>query len=73
MLVSENVMAPPEEDEMHPVLTQQLAAQHIVELRQQAATQRLIRELRAGPGRATRHRRAVWERVLFWPPRPARA
>ncbi len=70
-------MAPLEEDEMHPVLTQQLAAQHIAELHRQAARQRLIRELRTGPGRATRRRRAVWDRLPFRlpfrRPRPATA
>ncbi len=58
---------------MHPVLTQQLAAQHIAELHQQAARQRLVRELRTGPGRATGHRRAVWERLLLRRARPATA
>jgi hypothetical protein len=56
---------------MHPVLTQQLAAQHIAELHRQAARQRLIRELRTGPGRATRRRRAVWDRLPFRRPRAA--
>jgi hypothetical protein len=56
---------------MHPEMTQQLAVQHIAELHQQAARQRLVRELRTRPGRATRRRRAVWERLLFRRPRPA--
>jgi hypothetical protein len=72
MLVSEDGTTSPEENEMHPVLTQQLAAQHIAELHQQAATQRLIRELRTGPGRPTR-RRVVWGRLRFRQPRPAAA
>jgi hypothetical protein len=32
---------------MHPVLTDQIAAQRIAELHQQAAKQRLVRQLRA--------------------------
>jgi hypothetical protein len=58
---------------MHPALTQQLAAQHIAQLHQQAARQRLIRELRARPGRATRRRRRVWERLPLRRQRPAAA
>jgi hypothetical protein len=57
---------------MYLVLTQQLAAQHIAELHQQAARQRLIRELRTWPARADRHRRRMWERLPFRP-RPAAA
>lgn len=58
---------------MYLVLTQQLAAQHIAELHQQAARQRLTRELRARPARADRHRRRMWERLPFRRPRPAAA
>jgi hypothetical protein len=58
---------------MYVVLTQQLAAQHIAELHQQAARQRLIRGLRSGPGRATHRRRTVWDRLPFRRPRPATA
>jgi hypothetical protein len=57
---------------MHPELTRQLVAQYIAELHQQAARQRLVRELRTGPGRATRHRR-VWQRLRLRQPRPATA
>jgi hypothetical protein len=42
---------------MYPVLTQQLAAEHIAELRQQAARRRLTRAPRSGPGPATGSRR----------------
>jgi hypothetical protein len=58
---------------MHPEMTQQLAAQHIAELHQQAARQRLVRELRARPGRATRRRRGVRVRLWFRRPRPTMA
>jgi hypothetical protein len=66
-------MALLKENEMHPELTQQLAAQHVAELHQQAARQRLIRQARTGPRRAIRHRRAVWERLLLRRSRPATA
>ena len=56
---------------MYVVLTQQLAAQHIAELHQQGARQRLIRELRARPsGSGRRH---MWVRLAFRRPRPAAA
>jgi hypothetical protein len=58
---------------MYLVSPQELVIQHITELRQQAAKQRLIRELRAGPGRAARRRRTVRERLPSRQPRPARA
>lgn len=57
---------------MYLVLPQQLAAQHIAELRQQAAGQRLIRELRARSERAARHHRRM-RRLLLRRPRPAAA
>ena len=57
---------------MYLVLTQQLAAQHIAELHQQAARQRLIRELRARPARAARHRRRMAASAVP-APRPAAA
>jgi hypothetical protein len=47
--------------------------QHITELRQQAAKQRLVRELPTGRGRAARRRRTVRERLPFRQPRPVRA
>jgi hypothetical protein len=58
---------------MYVVLTQQLAAQHIAELHQQGARQRLIRELRARPSAASRLRRPTWVRLPFRRPRPAAA
>ena len=57
---------------MYLVSPQELVIQHITELHQQAAKQRLIRGLRAGQGRAAR-RRTVRERLPFRQPRPARA
>jgi hypothetical protein len=56
---------------MHPEMTRQLAAQHIAELQQQAATRRLVRELRAGREGESQRRRSVWERLRFRQPRPA--
>ena len=56
---------------MYLVSTEQLAAEHITELHQQAARQRLIHELRGRPARAARHR-GRRRRLLFWP-RPASA
>jgi hypothetical protein len=58
---------------MYVVLTQELAAQHIAELHQQGARQRLIRELRARPSAASRHHRRTWVRLPFRRPRPAAA
>ena len=58
---------------MYVVLTQQLAAQHIAELHQQGARQRLIRELRARPSGSGRHRRRIWVHLPFRRPRPAAA
>jgi hypothetical protein len=57
---------------MYLVLPEQLAAQRIAELHQQAARQRLLRELRARPERAVRHRRRMG-RLLLRRPRPASA
>ena len=56
---------------MHPEMTRQLAAQHIAELHQQAATHRMVRELRAGREDESQQRRSVWERLRFRQPRPA--
>ena len=56
---------------MHPEMTRQLAAQHIAELRQEAATRRLVRELHGRPDRDGGGRRSIWERLHFRPPRPA--
>jgi hypothetical protein len=71
MLVSEQPS--PEEDEMYLVSPQELVVQHITELRQQAAKQRLADELKTRQARATRRRRTVRERLPFRLPRPARA
>jgi len=56
---------------MHPEMTRQLAAQHIAELQQQAATRRMARELRASREGELQRRRSVWERLRFRQPRPA--
>jgi hypothetical protein len=58
---------------MYAVLPQELAAQHIAELHQQGARQRLIRELRARPSGAGRHRRPIWVRRPSRRTRPAAA
>jgi hypothetical protein len=58
---------------MHPELTRHLAEQHIAELHQRAATERLARELRGGGGRSGRRRRALWERLRIRQPRPTAA
>jgi hypothetical protein len=71
MLVPENATTSLEEDEMYQVLPQVLAAQHITELHQEAARERLIRELRNRPDRPPRRRRTVREGLLFR--QPARA
>jgi hypothetical protein len=63
------------EDEMHPTITSQIAAQRIAELHQQAARQRLVRQLgAAGAVGAASPRngrvRAGWARVSLrrsWP------
>ena len=57
---------------MYQVLPQVLAAQHITELHQEAARQRLAREMRDRPGRPTR-RRTIRQRLAFRQPRPAGA
>jgi hypothetical protein len=58
---------------MYLVSPQELAAQHITELRQQAARLRLADELKTRQARATRRRRTVRERLPFRLPRPVRA
>lgn len=58
---------------MYLVSPQELATQHITELRQQAARQRLADELKTRQARATRRRRTVRERLPFRLPRPVRA
>ena len=57
---------------MYLVSPQEIAIQHITELRQQAAKQRLADELKTRQARAT-PRRTVRERLSFRLPRPARA
>ena len=57
---------------MYLVSPQEIAIQHINELRQQAARQRLVDELKTRRARATR-RRTVRDRLSFRLPRPARA
>ena len=58
---------------MHPTITSQIAAQRIAEWHEQAAGQRLVRELRAGgsvrprPGSV----RAGWARLGLRRSRPA--
>jgi hypothetical protein len=73
MLVSEGT-APrhPEEDEMYQAFSQQLAAQHIAELHQEAARQRRLHGQRTRPEEVSRRR--AWDR-LRWRrrPRPATA
>jgi len=71
MLVSERTVT--EEDEMYLVSPQELVVQHITELRQQAARQRLVGELRTRQARTTRRRRTLWNRLPFRQLRPARA
>ena len=58
---------------MYLVSPQELVIQHITELRQQAAKQRLVHELRTRQARATRRRWPRWGRPAFRLPRPARA
>jgi hypothetical protein len=58
---------------MYLVSPQELVVQHITELRQQAAKQRLAGELKTRQARATRRRRTVRERRSYRLPRPARA
>jgi hypothetical protein len=56
---------------MHPEMTRQLAAQHIAELQREAATRRMVRELRASRARESYRRRSIWERRRFRQPRQA--
>jgi hypothetical protein len=54
------------EDEMHPYLTAQIAAEHIATLRQQAAKQRLVGQLRRAqnaPGPNRERVRSGWRRL----------
>jgi hypothetical protein len=60
---------------MHPTITSQIAAQRITEWHQQAARQRLARQLRTGsaasPGNG--RLRGGWARLAFRRPRLAAA
>ena len=60
---------------MHPTITSQIAAQRIAEWHQQAARQRLVRQLRAGGAAspANGRVRAGWVRLGLRRSRPAAA
>ena len=60
---------------MHPTITSQIAAQRITEWHQQAARQRLARQLRTGSAASPGHGRvrAGWARLSLRRPRPAAA
>ena len=60
---------------MHPTITSQITAQRIAEWHQQAARQRLVRELRAGGANspANGRVRAGWVRLGLRRSRPAAA
>jgi hypothetical protein len=60
---------------MHPTITSQIAAQRIAEWHQQAARQRLVRQLRAGGAKspANGRVRAGWVRLGLRRSRPAAA
>ncbi|HEY8558080.1 MAG TPA: hypothetical protein VIM97_12190 [Actinomycetes bacterium] len=58
---------------MYLVSPQEMAIQHITELHQRAAAERLAREAWAGRRPATRRRRSVWRRLRVRQPRPAGA
>jgi hypothetical protein len=57
---------------MHPTITSQIAAQRIAEWHQQAARQRLVRQLRAASP-ANGRVRAGWARLGLRRSRPAAA
>jgi hypothetical protein len=63
------------EDEMHPTIAGEIAAQRIAELHQQAARQRLVRQLRTGgvASPANGRLRAGWVRLSFRRSRPVAA
>ena len=50
---------------MHPTITSQIAAQRVGEWYQQAATQRLIRQLRADAAASPRNRRVRFSLPRF--------
>jgi hypothetical protein len=55
---------------MHTIARDELIEQHMADLRQQAAMQRLLRELRASRNPTAQHRR-IWERLTLRRPQPA--
>jgi hypothetical protein len=55
---------------MHTIARDELIAQHMADLHQQAAKQRMLRELRASR-KPTAQRRRIWERLALRRPRPA--
>jgi hypothetical protein len=55
---------------MYTIAREEIAAQHAADLQQQAAKQRLLRELRADR-KPTVRRRRIWERLTLRRPRPA--
>jgi hypothetical protein len=55
---------------MHTIARDELIAQHMADLHQQAAKQRLLRELRASR-KPTVQRRRIWRRLTLRRPRPA--
>jgi hypothetical protein len=56
---------------MHPILAQEIAAQHVAELHRQAAKQRVIHELRTDRERNSPPHRTVWQRLPLRRSRPA--
>ena len=60
---------------MHPTITSQIAAQRITEWHQQAARQRLVRQLRAADAASPRNGRvrAGWVRLSLRRSRPVAA
>jgi hypothetical protein len=55
---------------MHTIARDEIVTQHVADLHQRAAKQRLLRELRASR-KSTVHRRWIWERLTVRRPRPA--
>lgn len=54
---------------MYTIARDEIVAQHVADLRRQAARQRLLRELRARRKPTVVHRR-IWERLTIRRPRP---
>jgi hypothetical protein len=55
---------------MHTIAHDELIAQHMADLHQQAAKQRMLRELHASR-KPSAQRRRIWERLTLRRPRPA--